>query len=417
MSSSVNDYTKKVTYHPQERVALLRSLSVAEQSTILQSVSAYIQQQILKEFTNQEVVDVLDHMDLQAAQLLVTRIKDSKRREKIISQLKTDIKDKMEFFLRFHPKATFSLVHFNYVFIPASTNIGEASDIIEAHYEETGKFPEILVHEAGMLMGEVSIGVLVRERNALPLEKFVQPVTTITYQAEVSEIIETLSASGKRKVVVLDHDGSVLGLVYADDALELFGHLPAESLYSFAGVDSSERPFDGALVKFKSRWFWLMVNLATCFAASGVIVMYEKTIEALTVLAVYLPMVAGMGGNAASQTFAVVLRGITMGSVTLFHAWPIVIKEFYAALMNGALIGGVVAVLSVLWHGSPMLGLVVALSMVGQHVIAAISATLIPLTLKHFGKDPGATSMIFITTATDVGGFMLVLSLGTALLM
>jgi magnesium transporter len=417
MSSAVNEYIKRVTYRKDERVALLRSLSVAEQSTILQSVSSYIQQQVLHEFTNQEVIDVLDHMDLQSAQKLVVRIRDLKRREKIVSQLKADIKDKMEYFLRFHPKATFSLVHFNYVFIPADTTIGETGEIIEAHYEETGKFPEILVHEAGMLMGEVPIGVLVRERNKATLEKFTQPVTTITYQAEVGEIIETLTSSGKRKVVVLDHDGSVLGVIYADDAIELFGHLPAESLYSLMGVDSSERPLDGAMKKFRSRWFWLVVNLATCFLASGVIVLYEDTINTLTVLAVYLPMVAGMGGNAASQTFAVILRGITMGSVTIGHVWPVIYREFLAALLNGMVIGVVVAIGAILWHSSPLLGLVVAMSMVGQHVLAACSATVVPLTLKSFGKDPGATSMIFITTVTDIGGFLLVLSLGTWLLM
>jgi magnesium transporter len=308
-------------------------------------------------------------------------------------------------------------VHFNYVFVPSDTTIGEAGSIIETHYEETGKFPEILVHEAGMLMGEVPIGVLVRERNSFTLEKFTQPVTTITYQAEVREIVDTLSSSGKRKVVVLDHDGSVLGLIYADDAIELFGHLPAESLYSLNGVDSSERPFDGVLKKFRSRSFWLVVNLGTCFLASGVIVLYEDTITALTVLAVYLPMVAGMGGNAASQTFAVILRGITMGSVTIANVWPVIRNEFLAAVLNGLLIGVVVSIGAIAWHGSPLLGLVVALSMVGQHVLAACSATIVPLTLKYFGKDPGATSMIFITTVTDVGGFLLVLSLGTWLLM
>jgi Mg/Co/Ni transporter MgtE len=143
--NEVAAYTKQVTYRPQERVALLRNLTIGEQSTILQSVSAYVQQQVLRELTDREVIDILDHMDLQAAQQLVTRIKDAKRREKIVAALKADIKDKMEFFLRFHPKATFSLVHFNYVFVPSSTTIGAASDIIEAHYEETGKFPEILV--------------------------------------------------------------------------------------------------------------------------------------------------------------------------------------------------------------------------------------------------------------------------------
>jgi Mg/Co/Ni transporter MgtE len=210
----MNDVTavaKRVTYRPQERVALLRGLTIGEQSAILQSVSPYVQQQVLRELSDREVIDVLDHMDLQAAQVLVTRIKDQKRREHIVAALKADIKDKVEYFLRFHPKATFSLVHFNYVFVPVATTIGEVGEIIETHYEETGKFPEILVHEAGVLLGEVPFGVLVKERSNLALHKFVHPVTTITYQAEVGEIIETLTSSGRRKVVVIDHDSSVLG--------------------------------------------------------------------------------------------------------------------------------------------------------------------------------------------------------------
>ncbi len=417
MSGAVNEYAKRVTYRASERVALLRSLSVGEQSAILQSVSPYVQQQVLRDFTNQEIIDVLDHMDLQAAQQLVTRIKDTKRREKIVNQLKADIKDKVEFFLRFHPKATFSLVHFNYVFIPGATTVGEAGEIIESHYEETGKFPEILIHEAGMLMGEVPFGVLVREKNALPLSKFVQPVTTITYQAEVGEILETIASSGKRKVVVLDHDSSVLGIIYADDALELFGHLPAESLYSFTGVDSSERPFDSPMKKFKNRYVWLAINLVTCFMAGSVILAFQDTVDALTILSVYIPIVAGMGGNAASQTFAVMLRGITLGSITLKNAWPAIKNELIAALMNGAVIGLLVALVSILWNRDPMLGLVVALSMVGVHVVAGFFGALVPLIIKRFGKDPAATSMIFISTTTDVFGLLLLLGLGAWILM
>ncbi len=417
MVASTPDYVKQVTYRPSERVALLRGLSVGEQSTVLQSVSPYIQQQVLREFTNQEVIDVLDHMDLQSAQQMVTRIKDAKRREKIVSQLKADIKEKVEYFLRFHPKASFSLVHFNYVFVPASTTIGETSTIIEAHYEETGKFPEILVHEAGMLTGEVPIGVLVRERNSAVLEKFVQPVTTITYQAEVGEIIETLTASGKRKVVVLDHDSSVLGLIYADDALDLFGHMPAESLYSFTGVDSSERPFDSALSKFKHRNPWLILNLFTAFLAGSVVLVFQDTLNALTLLAVYMPIVAGMGGNASSQAFAVMMRGITLGSVSLATAWPAIRNEVQAGFYNGLVIGSIVAIISLLWNGSFWLGLVVGLTMIFAHTNAVFFGSLIPLVIKRLGYDPATMSMVFVSTMTDVLGLLMLLGLGTWLLL
>jgi len=417
MSREAESIAKKITYHRHDRVALMRGLSIPEQSAILQAVSPYVQQQILGALSNQEIIDILDHLDLQTAQRLVTCLKDQKRRDKIVSQLKTDIKDKVEYFLRFHPKATFSLVHFNYVFIPAVTTIKEASKIIETHYDETGKFPEILVHEAGMLQGEVPMSVLVRERSSLPLGKFAQPLTTITYQAEVSEIIETVTHSGKRKVVVLDHDGSVLGLIYADDALELFGHIPAESLYSLAGVDSSERPFDSAWRKFKHRYVWLVINLATGFLAGGVILAFQDTVDALTILSVYIPIVAGMGTNAASQTFAVMLRGITLGSITLKNAWPAIKGEIYAASMTGSLVGLLAALVSVLYNRDPFLGLVVAMSIVGVHIVAGFFGAFIPLLLKRFGKDPAATSMIFISTTTDVFGLLLLLGLGALILL
>lgn len=415
--TEVETYAKQVTYRPEERVALLRGLSTGEQSVILQSVSAYVQQQVLRELTDHEVVDILDHMDLQAAQRLVTRIKDVKRREKIVAALKADIKDKVEYFLRFHPKATFSLVHFNYVFISETTTVSEAGDIIEAHYEETGKFPEILVHDAGVLRGEVPIGVLVKERSNLPLSKFVLPVTTISYQAEVHEIIESLTGSGRRKVVVLDNDQSVLGVIYADDALDLFGHMPAESLYSFTGVVSSERPFDSAVTKFKNRIPWLIVNLVTAFMAGGVVLVFNDTIDKLSLLAVYMPIVAGMGGNASSQTFAVTMRGITLGSISLENALPAIKHELLASLYSGVVIGLIVTTVSLIWNDSWWLGVVVGLSMVIAHLVAGMFGALVPLCIKKMGYDPATMSMVFISTATDVLGFACLLGLGTLILL
>ncbi|MCU0678127.1 MAG: magnesium transporter [Candidatus Pacebacteria bacterium] len=415
--NEVDVYTKQVTYRPQERVALLRGLTIGEQSAILQSVSAYVQQQVLRELTDREVIDILDHVDLQAAQKLVTRIRDTKRREKIIAALKADIKDKIEYFLRFHPKATFSLIHFNYVFVPANTTIGEAGGIIETHYEETGKFPEILVHESGVLLGEVPFGVLVRERSSAPLEKFVVPVTTISYQAEIGDIIDTITSSGKRKVVILDHDSSVLGIVYADDALELFGHMPTESLYSFTGVVSSERPFDSATRKFRNRIPWLVLNLFTAFLAGGVVLTFNDTIDALALLAVYMPIVAGMGGNASSQTFAVMMRGITLGSIKLETALPAIKRELLAAVMNGLVIASIVAVISVVWNGSWMLGLVVGITMIFAHCVAGLFGALVPLVIKRLGFDPATMSMVFVSTATDVLGLLCLLGLGTLFLL
>jgi magnesium transporter len=295
--------------------------------------------------------------------------------------------------------------------------IGATADAIDEYYDDTGRFPEVLVHKDGVLVGEVPMSALVRERNSQKLKKFVQPVSTVPYLAEVADIMQALTSSRKKKVLVLDHDDSVLGIVYADEALALFGEAIDASLYDVAGVDDSEQPFDGAVVKFKRRYRWLILNLLTCFLAGWVIYLFEDTVEALIIITMYVPIVAGMGGNAAAQAFAVTLRGLTLGTVSLKNCWSAVGREAGSGLLNGLLIGLLVALISVVWNKDPLLGLVVGLTMVGEHLMAVLAGTIIPIFIKKLGKDPAATSTIFITTVTDVGGLVLLLGLATLLLM
>lgn len=411
------DYVKKLTYKPQQRMSILRSMTIPERSATFQQLSPYVQQSILKQLRIHEIVDMLDHLDMQQAQHILARISDHKKREKIVKRLQGEVKEKMEFFLRFHPKATMSLTNFNYLFLSGDLTIKEAAEIIGEHYDETARYPEVLVHDKGQLIGEIQLSSVVKERNNTQLKKHIIPVQTITYQSEVNDIINTLITTNSKKVVVLDHDTSVLGIIYADAVRLLFGHLPAESLYDFAGVDDSEKPLDSVAKKVRSRYKWLILNLATCFLAGSVVLSFQSTLDALTILSVYMPIIAGMGGNAATQTFAIMVRGITIGTVSIQNAAPAIWKELIAGILNGIIIGGIVALVSALWNGEPVLGLVVAAALVGAHIIAAIAGATIPLIMKHLGKDPAATSTIFISTATDVGGLFLLLGLATIILL
>lgn len=417
MDKTLEAIHRAITHRPTERISRIRALSLPEQSAVFQELSPHVQQSLFKQLKDSEIVDMLDHMDPRQAENILARIKDDSRRLKIIKKIKGEAREKIEYFIRFHPKATTSLISFNYILLPSKSTIGEAANAIEEHFEDTGKFPEILVQEKGQLIGSVTMSSLVRERNSSVIKKFIHPVQTVTYQAEVVEIIDTLTLSRRKKVIVLDHDESVLGIIYADEALALFGKLPAESLYDINGMDDSERPFDSVSKKFKSRYKWLILNLGTAFMAGSMIFLYKDTLDNLVILAMYIPIVAGMGGNAASQSFAVMLRGITLGSISLKNAGPAIRREVGAGLLNGLIIGAIVAVISVIWNKSAMLGLVVAVTMIAQHIIAGFFGAFVPLLLKHLGKDPAATSTMFITTATDVFGLFILLSLGSWLLL
>ena len=404
---------KTITYKPHERMAALRSLSIPEQCAVFLELSPYVQQSILEKLKTIEIVDLLDHMDMQQAEHALAKIADTKRRTRIVKRLKGEVKEKMEYFLRFHPQASLEIITFNYIFLAETKTVAFAADIVDEHYSETGKYPEILVHRDGELMGEVSLSKMVRTRNTTTLKKLTQPIETIGYQSDVSEIITKLTDADQRKLVVIDHDTSVLGVVYANAAQKLFGHLPGESLYDFAGVDDSERPFDSVYKKVNSRYRWLILNLVTTFLAGSVVLVYQDTLNALTILAIYMPVIAGMGGNAATQTFAIMVRGITLGTISLKNAAPAIRRELAAGFLNGIIIGAIVALISAVWNGDPLLGLVVAMALIGSHVVGAVAGAFIPLYMKHIGKDPAATSTIFITTVTDVSGLFLLLGLAT----
>jgi len=417
MSIDLTEYTGRVKREPKERLSLIRSLTVAEQSAVFVQLSPYVQQEILKQFTNSEAVSLIDHCDPRQAENILSHMKDLKRRTKIITKVKTDAREKIEYFLRFHPKATTSLISFNYVVLPDGATIGQAADALDEHYQDTGAFPEIFIQSAGKVTGEVPLSVLVRQRNTALLKRFIIPVQTITYQAEVGEVIDVFSSSQRKKVVVLDYDESILGVIYADDALQLFGKLPTESFYNISGLDESERPFDTAWEKFTHRRKWLVLNLVTCFMAGSMIFVFKDTLDQLVILAMYIPIVAGMGGNAGSQTFAVMLRGLTLGTISFTNGWLAIKREVGAALLNGVLIGAIVAIISLLWNESAILGLVVGISMICVHVVAGFTGAFVPLFLKHIGKDPAAMSTMIITTATDVLGLLCLLGLGSWLMM
>jgi magnesium transporter len=404
---------KTITYKPHERMAALRNLPIPEQCAVFLELSPYIQQTIINKLKTIEIIDLLDHMDMQQAERALAKISDAKRRARIVKRLKGEVKEKMDYFLRFHPQASLEIITFNYIFLAETKTVAFAADRVDEHYVETGKYPEILIHRDGELVGEVALSKMVRARNTLTLKKLAQPIETIGYQSDVSEIITKLTDADQRKMVVIDHDTSVLGVVYANAARQLFGHLPGESLYDFAGVDDSERPFDSVAKKVNSRYRWLILNLATTFLASSVVLMYQDTLDALTILAIYMPVIAGMGGNAATQTFAIMVRGITLGTISLKNAAPAIWSELAAGFLNGIIIGAIVALISAVWNDEPLLGLVVALALIGAHTVAAISGAFIPLYMKHIGKDPAATSTIFITTITDVAGLLLLLGLAT----
>ena len=417
-SESIRTVAHRLTYKKASaRAEEFRSLPLSTQGAVLPLLSPRIQQHLLEGLPIPEVVDVLDHSDLHQAQVMVGRIRDKARRKKIIERLKSDVYGKLEQFISFHPSATFSLLSLNYIYVPDTTTVNATADAIAEYRSQTGKFPEVLVHKNGELAGVVPLNVLIREHGRTTLKNCVEEVEVLRYNDDPKKTLDFFAQKPHASVVVLDNDGSVLGIIYADDVLALLEKQGAEALYDFAGVTESERPFDSVAQKVKRRWRWLVLNLATAFLAGGVVWLFEDVIAQIVVLAIYLPIIAGMGGNAATQSLAVMVRGISIGEVSLKNGLPAIRREVLAGTINGIIIGILVSIVAILWNQSLMLGVVIGVAMIINLAIAGFFGTLIPLVLKHMGKDPATSATIFITTTTDVLGFLAFLGLAALLLL
>ena len=187
-------------------------------------------------------------------------------------------------------------------------------------------------------------------------------------------------------------------------------------MYDFAGVHAEESVLDPAFYKIKLRYKWLIINLGTAFLAAFTVGLFEETISKFVLVAVYMPIVAGMGGNAATQTLAVLVRGIALKQITLKNAWPALRNELLAAGVNGVINGVIVAGVVLFVNNDIRMALVLAMAMLINLLVAAFFGTLIPLIMQRLGKDPAASATVFITTATDVLGFMTFLGLATLFL-
>jgi magnesium transporter len=247
-------------------------------------------------------------------------------------------------------------------------------------------------------------------------ENVVKKIRTIKHTAPSERVIERFLENPHQKIVVLGENNAVMGVLYSDDVIRILQEREISSLYDFAGLSEEETVEDSIKFKVKRRYKWLIINLFTGFIVAFTVNLFDETISKYVLLAVYMPIVAGMGGNAATQTLAILVRGITLNQISLETAMPTLLKEVGAGLINGVINGVIVFAIVYLFNRDPYVGLVLAAAMIINLLVAGFFGTLVPLLMKRLGKDPATSATIFITTATDVLGFLAFLGLATLVL-
>jgi magnesium transporter len=204
---------------------------------------------------------------------------------------------------------------------------------------------------------------------------------------------------------VIDHENRILGIIKGEQLMQGIQEESAEDIQILFGAGRDERAFSSLLYSLKKRLPWLHVNLATAFLAAGVVALFEGMIAKLTVLAVFLPVVAGQGGNAGAQSLAVVMRGLVMHEIPSGKVLRLVGKETLLGAVSGAVFGLLTAAVAWVWYGNPYLGVVAGLGMLVNLVFAGLAGASIPILMHRMGLDPAQCSSIILTTVTDIVGF------------
>ena len=271
-----------------------------------------------------------------------------------------------------------------------------------------------VVDDDGRLVGTLSVTRLALSRPTTVVgditdHEFIA-VRPETDQEESARLMERYNLN---QLPVIDQDGRLMGVILAEDMVDVVEEEATEDMYRMAGI-GGERVFGPLSHSLRRRLPWLYMNLATAFLAAVVITLFESTIARVVALAAFLPVVAGQGGIGGTQTVTLVVRSMALGEVASHAGSRLLTREVILGLANGVLLGIVVGVIAFAWKGNPMLGLVLGLAMLGNMVVAALAGAGVPLLLRRLHLDPAVSSAVFVTTFTDVIGFLLFLGLSAA---
>jgi magnesium transporter len=296
--------------------------------------------------------------------------------------------------------------------------VAEAFQFIKEHYHDANQvFYLYVLDRYGKLIGVVDLRALILAEPDQTIEEIMRRnVISVRVDTDQEEVAQIFARYDLLALPVVDAENHLVGLVTVDDVVDVLEEEATEDIYHLAQVSPEAAVFSPIPESLRARLPWLYVNTVTAFIAAAVVAFFEETIAAVAVLAVFMPIVAGQGGNAGNQTMTIIVRSLALGEIDARSAWKALRHELLIGILNGLALGITVGLIAWLWQGSPLLGLVIGFAMLGNLIVAAIAGTLVPTTLKRLNLDPALASSIFVTTATDVMGFAFFLGLATLVL-
>ena len=366
---------------------------------------------------DQRLADVIGRLEIDDMLELVAGIPEERRAE-VVAHLPPAKREELERAQRHLPSTAGHVMTTRFVALDEKLTAQQAIDQIRAAGDDTGSiFYLYVVDDGGRLRGVVPLRRLVSappDRSVAEL-MITEPVS-VRADADQEQAAQLVARYDLLAIPVIDAEGRMLGVITVDDVIDVIHQEATEDMYLLAGLSEEDRVFTPALQSVRKRLPWMIANLGTCFLAAWVVGLFERALDQVVLLAVFMPVVAGMGGNGGIQAVTVITRGIALGEIEFSTGLRAVGKELAVGLMVGLVTGIVSALAAWLWQGDPWLGLALVLAMMVTLGVAGLAGAAVPLLLQAMRLDPALGAGVIVTTFTDVFGFFSFLGIATLML-
>ncbi|MCK4738750.1 MAG: magnesium transporter [Deltaproteobacteria bacterium] len=391
---------------------LFRLLSPEVASETLLELEGRVKEELLEVLSHKELTDIVGEMATDDMTDIVSELSEDEGR-KVLDGIEWKEAIVVQKLLKYPEDTAGGKMQAELVRVELGVSVNDAIDEVRKKSEEVQNIACVFVTDSdGRLEGTVALDKLILAKPKTLIEEIVNKdtvrVMTDLDQEEVARIFQRYDLLS---LAVVDSEERLVGRITVDDVVDVIEEEIFEDFYRMASLNTGERALDNPRRSFGMRSPWLLLNLGTALIAAGVVKLFEGTIESFVILAVLMPIVAGIGGNAATQTITVIIRGLALGELNLRNARKVIMKEAIVGLANGLLIGIVAALAAFILGANFMIGLLLFLAMTASLLIAGLAGSTIPLILKSLKADPALSSSVFVTACTDVAGFFTFLGL------
>ncbi len=402
----------------RDRASLLTLWKGGMDGEILSELGDDLREEVIDALGPAELADAVRDLESDDVVDLVEDL-DQEQQDQVLDALEDVDRLVVEKALAYPDESAGRLMQMEVVRAPSHWTVGEAIDFLRASDDLPEQFYHVILVDPRMKpVGYVTLGRLLGTPRAIHLTELVEDsFRTFHVDQDEEDVAYAFNQYHLISAPVVDDDDRLVGVITIDDAMIVLDDEHEEDILRLAGVDGESSLTDKVIATTKRRFPWLAVNLLTAIFASLVISMFEDTIATLVALAVLMPIVASMGGNAGTQSLTVAVRSIATKDLTGANVWRVIRREVLVGLVNGAIFAVLMGLVGWIWFDAPMLGVVIAIAMVINMVVAGLAGTAIPVILEKMGIDPALASGAFVTTVTDVVGFFAFLGLAAVMLL